>query len=40
MKEFFEKVDFGKNQQVTKKHEKLPGRKELKHELTCTVKPI
>ena len=25
LKEFFEKVDFEKNQQTTKKHEKLPS---------------
>ena len=30
MKEFFEKVDFEKNQQMTKKHEKLPRRQYVK----------
>ena len=29
LKEFIEKVDFEKNQQMTKKHEKFPGGKEL-----------
>ena len=30
LKEFFEKVDFEKNQQTTKKHENYSGGKELK----------
>ena len=30
LKEFFEKVDFEKNQQTTKKHEKLPRRQRVK----------
>ena len=29
-KEFFKKVDFEKNQQMTKKHEKLPIRQRVK----------
>ena len=29
LKEFFEKVDFEKNQQTTKKHEKLPSRQRV-----------
>ena len=30
LKEFFEKVDFEKNQQTTKKHEKLPSMQRVK----------
>ena len=30
LKEFFEKVDFEKNQQTTKEHEKLPSRQRVK----------
>ena len=29
MKEFFEKVDFEKNQQTTKKHEKIPREQKV-----------
>ena len=31
LKEFFEKVDFEKNQQTKKKHAKLPSRQRVKH---------
>ena len=31
LKEFFEKVDFEKNQQTSKKHEKLPRMQRVKH---------
>ena len=30
LKEFFEKIDFEKNQQTTKKHEKLPSMQRVK----------
>ena len=30
LKEFFEKVDFENNQQMTKKHDKLPRRQRVK----------
>ena len=30
LKEFFEKVDFEKKEQMTKKHEKLPSRQRVK----------
>ena len=42
LKEFFEKVDFEKNQQTTKKHEKLPRRQIVNmvniYEMTLSVK--
>ena len=42
LKEFFEKIDFEKNQQMTKKHEKFPRGKELRmfigHMFICTIK--
>ena len=35
LKEFFEKVDFEKNQQTTKKHEKLPRMQTVKSAYTA-----
>ena len=36
LKEFFEKVDFKKNQQTTKKHGNYPGGKEFKDPVSAT----
>ena len=41
LKEFFEKVDFEKNQQTTKKHENFPGgQKELIQMSTFSVSSL
>ena len=37
LKEFFEKIDFEKNQQMKKKHEKFPRGKRVKLLLTQSV---
>ena len=39
LKEFFEKVDFEKNRQTTKKHEKLPSRQSVR-DFTCKPLPL
>ena len=39
LKELFEKVDFEKNRQTTKNHEKLPSRQRVK-DYTCKLLPL
>ena len=40
LKEFFKKIDFEKNQQTTKKHEKLPSRQRVKNTILDLVSAL